>query len=631
MATTLAFTASTPFAARALTQSAAAQAQAQVSFSEGVGSGDPESDSVILWTRAVPPSGEQVSLVLQVSEYEDLRELVLEATVVASASDDFTVRARVDGLKAGQHYFYRFFAAAGGRSRLGRTMTAPAAAAESAVNLAFASCQNFEQGYYGAWARMVADDQQADPEQQIQCVVHLGDFIYERYRHAATEGQTFVRQLAAFPDGRRDDEREWAHSLADYRHLYIEHLRDPHLQDARARWPFVCTWDDHEFSNNGFREYSYYTDQPVAEPQRRSDAHQAWFEYIPARVDPTTSPLRIFRRLNWGACVDLVVTDLRSYRSDPTVPDGLSSELGLASPAIELVEILDAGRNYNNGKPPQNLPFGSGDTPNPAFDRAPASLMGQAQKNWFKDTLNDSTAPWKVWVNSLPLLPMRLDLGSLPLPDMHDSILSADAWAGFPGEYRELMRFVHDQGITGLVSLSGDHHSHGVADLHMNPNDPDSAVVAADFNVTGISSTPQFAGVRNSAQSSSQSFRDIVAGEDGERIVTVWNLTLSGGVLAAMAYARTGWKRLSDWLGPNTANPGLKYFDSDSNGYGLARFDSERCQVTLVTTTPAADPTAAGVAAVRHRANFELPVWSKTQEPRIVGPTFDGSPPFPWA
>ena len=38
-----------------------------------------------------------------------------------------------------------------------------------------------------------------------------------------------------------------------YRAIYKGYLADPDLQDARARWPFVAMWDNHEFSWQGWQ------------------------------------------------------------------------------------------------------------------------------------------------------------------------------------------------------------------------------------------------------------------------------------------------------------------------------------------------------------------------------------------
>ena len=89
-----------------------------------------------------------------------------------------STRLVVQGLDADTIYFYRFLAA-GDQSRLGRTRTAPMPDVERPTRFAFAACQNFEQGFYGAWARMIADDISAPTEQQLDFVLFLGDFIYE--------------------------------------------------------------------------------------------------------------------------------------------------------------------------------------------------------------------------------------------------------------------------------------------------------------------------------------------------------------------------------------------------------------------------------------------------------------------
>ena len=68
-------------------------------------------------------------------------------------------------------YWYRF-TAGDAQSPIGRTRTAPGAAAQpSRLRFAFASCQHYEQGYFGAYRHMVADD----PD----LIVFLGDYIYE--------------------------------------------------------------------------------------------------------------------------------------------------------------------------------------------------------------------------------------------------------------------------------------------------------------------------------------------------------------------------------------------------------------------------------------------------------------------
>ena len=74
-------------------------------------------------------------------------------------------------------------------------------------------------------------------------------------------------------------------TVEGYRAVYRGYLHDPDLQDARARWPFVCMWDNHEFSWQGWQSI-VQARRPDRSRARRVKvaANQAWFEYQPARV-----------------------------------------------------------------------------------------------------------------------------------------------------------------------------------------------------------------------------------------------------------------------------------------------------------------------------------------------------------
>ena len=146
-------------------------------FPQGVASGDPQPDAVMLWTRAEPESpADTVSLSLQVAQDQDFSELVLQAALSTDKTSDYTLRAFVDNLKPPRTYYYRFLGEDGSASATGRTRTAPLPDAGAPVKVALVSCQNYESGFYGSWARMLADDLAADDDDQI-------DFVMHAYRH----------------------------------------------------------------------------------------------------------------------------------------------------------------------------------------------------------------------------------------------------------------------------------------------------------------------------------------------------------------------------------------------------------------------------------------------------------------
>ena len=66
-------------------------------FPQGVASGDPQPDAVMLWTRAVPaaPASGTVPVTLQVSTSEGFEEILLESTVAANPENDYTLRGLI--------------------------------------------------------------------------------------------------------------------------------------------------------------------------------------------------------------------------------------------------------------------------------------------------------------------------------------------------------------------------------------------------------------------------------------------------------------------------------------------------------------------------------------------------------
>ena len=83
-------------------------------------------------------------------------------------------------------------------------------------------------------------------------------------------------------------------TVEGYRAIYKGYLHDPDLQDARARWPFVCMWDNHEFSWQGRQSIVQAGGPPQPGQTVKVAANQAWFEYIPARVNAPSGTLAEF-------------------------------------------------------------------------------------------------------------------------------------------------------------------------------------------------------------------------------------------------------------------------------------------------------------------------------------------------
>src|SRR5689334_5934990 len=140
-------------------------------YPEGVASGDPDANSVILWTRRPYQSGDRQILTVEVAEDEAFRRVVAMAPAPVSAASGWTTRVLVGKLKPAHTYWYRFTDSEGNGSRIGRTRTAPLAGDPRPVKFAFVSCQDINESRLNGYRRMIFEDERAQPEDQLDFVL----------------------------------------------------------------------------------------------------------------------------------------------------------------------------------------------------------------------------------------------------------------------------------------------------------------------------------------------------------------------------------------------------------------------------------------------------------------------------
>jgi alkaline phosphatase D len=226
-------------------------------YPQGVASGDPAPDSVILWTRRAPDAGASAHrLMVEVASDDAFAHIVARGDVEVSEATDWTCRFLAAGLGPAREYWYRFVDEAGNMSRVGRTLSAPAPGDDRPVKFAFVSCQDVTNSALNAYRRMLYEDARRPRAEQLSFVLHLGDFIYEivKYPEDSPDGRDRgrrLRDIVRYPHGEKLHHFNFPTDLGDYRTIYRAVLTDPDLQDARARWPFVPVWDNHEFSWEG--------------------------------------------------------------------------------------------------------------------------------------------------------------------------------------------------------------------------------------------------------------------------------------------------------------------------------------------------------------------------------------------
>ncbi|MCX7932290.1 MAG: alkaline phosphatase D family protein [Rhodovarius sp.] len=274
-------------------------------FSLGVASGDPEGDSVILWTRLLPAPARPVPVAWQVAADPAFRRILAEGQGLARPESGHAVQIEAGGLPAGRPLWYRF-RALGHDSPAGRTRI-PAA---DAARIAFVNtgCQHYEHGFFTAWRHIAADE-------ELDFVLFNGDYIYEYAgRPVGTRGSV-----------RRHEGGECL-TLEDYRARYAQYRSDPDLQAAHAAHPFIVAFDDHEVENNWAGPHSETSGTAAADfAARKAAALQAWSEHMPLRPAqrPAGAAIRAYRRFRLGRLATLHVLDTRSHRDDQPCGDRL--------------------------------------------------------------------------------------------------------------------------------------------------------------------------------------------------------------------------------------------------------------------------------------------------------------------
>jgi alkaline phosphatase D len=87
-------------------------------------------------------------------------------------------------------------------------------------------------------------------------------------------------------------------------------------------------------------------------------------------------------------------------------------------------------------------------------ERRDGDYISTEQMDWFKAALADSDARFKVVLNSVPIT---------DLADVVGNLMADDRWQGFPQQRDEILSFILDEGIDGVVWISGDFHLGAVA------------------------------------------------------------------------------------------------------------------------------------------------------------------------
>ncbi|MCA9049290.1 MAG: alkaline phosphatase D family protein [Planctomycetaceae bacterium] len=405
-------------------------------FSLGVASGDPEADGVVLWTRLAPEpltGGGMPSVPVrvdwEVADDEQFSKVVRTGSALALPQLGHSVHVEVAGLQPHRWYFYRFHVGSvtGGSvtSPIGRTRTAPNAdALPPQLRFAFTSCQHYEYGYFNGYPHMQQED--------LDLVIHLGDYIYEYGGLENRPRKHFGSEIV---------------TLNDYRTRYAQYRLDAGLQDTHRLFPWLVTWDDHEFDNN---YADLVSEEEGVSPEeflvRRMNAYQAYYEFMPLRRRsfPRGPHMTLYRGCRYGRLANFQVLDTRQYRTDQPNGDHQKPMTG---------KVFD----------PQ------------------ATMLGDRQESWLMSQLLQSESTWNILAQQVMMAPLNRGEGE-------NRLYSMDQWPGYEVSRRRLLQFFHDRQVPNPVVLTGDIHLNWVNDLQLNFEDPQSPVVGTELVGTSMTS-----------------------------------------------------------------------------------------------------------------------------------------------
>ncbi|KAJ3052414.1 hypothetical protein HK097_006310 [Rhizophlyctis rosea] len=386
-----------------------------VRFLHGIASGDPLSDSVILWTKITPAPGSDdtpIAVMYQVFSSpivaepipsESSKQVPVQAGAVVTGSEvDYTVKVDVKGLRPSTRYYYRFYVNSPSSMRIyspsGSTLTLPDKDADiDSLRLAIVSCSNAAMGFFNSYSNVAA-------RQEVDVVVHLGDYIYEYADGEFGYGE---------PIGRVPEPNVNLRTLTDYRTRHAQYKTDLDLQAAHAAHPWIVIWDDHEFMDNidGRNEHD----------ERVRAGMRAYFEYLPIRETTLDGQGFIYRTFHFGRLVDLIMLDTRMEGRDET--------------DIRDWELMSH--------------------PN-------RTMLGDTQEKWFLDQLSTSQsrqAHWRFVGNQVVFSPIRA----------FGHAIGVDSWDGYPAARARIMDYIKHSKIDNIAFLTGDIHASFIYDI---PSDP---------------------------------------------------------------------------------------------------------------------------------------------------------------
>jgi len=414
-------------------------------LTHGVVVGGVTENSARFWLR----SGIEAQLAVEISSDSSFSNPILSTSVRARSDAMFAGLVEAFGLAPQTRYYYRAVIDGIRHGRVGSFSTFPEPRAPVTFRFGFGSCQQ-------SGSLLPSETEPGNV-----------------FREVVAAGPLFFLQIGdwGYPDTTDSLPTDSTFFAADFSRVqasYLTKFAPNYPMDSLFRIaPVAYVYDDHDFMNDNasaltsayalaYRPNPFgdeFVIRDVMNPQgAREHSIRAFKENMPSY--PLVNETRgIYQKFSCGSA-DFFLLDLRSQRSSNLEPFE-------KNPQTQLWEF----------------------TPGPAHsilgrDNAPGS--GESQFSWLLRELRTSSATWKFLVSSVPFnqgFRTAIDAGiffqNLPINDplvppgaslLGVSLELADKWVGFPADADSLLSFLGEEGIQGVIVLSGDSHTAAIDD-----------------------------------------------------------------------------------------------------------------------------------------------------------------------
>ena len=401
-------------------------------FPQGVASGDPTTNSVVIWTRVETGlQRDSVKVGWQIATDSAFTKNFRNGFEYALQSKNYCIKVIPTDLQNGTTHYYRFIYE-DHSSAIGRTKTLPTDA--DSIKLAFVNCQKFEGGYFNGLDALT-NDQFHD----IDVIIHLGDYIYEGVLDTIKTPPNHGYMRAYELTGRLHKPAKEIITLPDYRDRFEQYRNDPDLQELHRLFPMINIWDDHEFANDswsgGAKNHDSNTEGKWED--RKTNALKAYFEWIPIRGDIGS---KIYRSFQFGDLINLTMLDTRicCRSKQPTTREEMDSK-------------------YEE-----------------------STILGSEQFDWLRQTFDTSNSKWNVLGNQV--LFNKIYKGE------NDQDLRKDEWGIYKREREELKSYFEENKNENFLVFSGNHHNAKYFILYEDETSFSGDTLAYEFMPGSISS-----------------------------------------------------------------------------------------------------------------------------------------------